>query len=283
MSRSSFTDFIKKYLPQPKVPETKGILQGFVKESIEKFKDDGLDDDDIDSLEKVASKEGTINIVPKEYLFIDLTKEPRTKDRGKSQGKRDWKNVKGITLHQTAVDFGTNPMRLLNVPVHGATLKDGKIVLLHTPTAYMWHAHSLNKYDVGIEVSCRTAGVHGVERTFWRSKREIDAKKTYEDLVADPTEIQLEATKELCRYYIRLVEENGGKIEFIHAHRQGHKSRVGDPGSLIWQKVAIPIMEEFGLSCGPIGWKVGSGNPIPEIWDKIRGKGISYSSSFKGF
>lgn len=279
--RSSFSDWFGQFIPSPKVPETKGILKNKTKK-INDYEDDGLDEDSPEELEKAAKKEKLI-IIPEEFEFTDLTKEPRTKKRGESKGKRKWKNVKGITLHQTAVDFGTNPRRMLNVPVHGATLKDGKIVLLHTPTDYMWHAHSLNKYDIGIEVSCRTAGILGNSKTFWRSKREKENEKKYKDLVSDPTNIQLEATKELCRYYIQLVKENGGEIKFIHAHRQGHKSRVSDPGSLIWQKVAIPIMEEFGLSSGPVGWKIGSGKPIPQVWDVVRGKGIEYTWNIKGF
>lgn len=277
--RSNFTDWFKQYLPQPKPPETEGILKN--PKNSKDFEDDGIDDDDLEKLEEIASEEA-ISAIQDEFDFVDLTKEPKTKERGLSKGKRSWKNVRGITLHQTAVDFGTNPMRLLNVPVHGSTLKDGKIVLLHTPTDYMWHAHSLNKYDVGIEVSCRTAGVAGVAETFWRSKKEIKENKKYESLVREPTDIQLEATKELCRYYIDLVKKNGGEIKFIHAHRQGHSSRTGDPGSIIWQKVGIPIMEEYNLTCGPVGWKIGSGTPIPQIWDFVRGKGISYSKTFKG-
>lgn len=277
MVRSNFTDWFKQYLPQPNVPETKGIL--FVDpKHIEDFEDDGLDDDDIELLQEVVAKEE----VKEEFDFVDLTMEPRTKERGEAKGKRKWKNIKSICLHQTAVDFGTNPRRMLNVPVHGATLRNGKVILLHTPTHYMWHAHSLNKESIGIEVSCRTAGVHRVERTFWLSKKEKQAGKTYPQLVSDPTKIQIEATKELCRYYIELVGMNGGEIEYIRAHRQGHESRTGDPGSIIWEEVGIPIMEEFGLSCGPIGWTIGSGTPIPQIWDKIRGKGIRYSGSYKG-
>jgi len=211
-----------------------------------------------------------------QFQWTDLRDLPRTKKRGESKGSRKWSKIKGITLHQTAVDFGTNPKRLLNVPVHGGTLQDGHIILIHSPVDYMWHAHALNKYDIGIEVSSRCAGIEGNSRTFWRSRKEKKAGKKYENLVTEATEIQLEATKELCRYYIKLVEEHGGKIEFIHAHRQGHKSRVSDPGSRIWQKVAIPIMEEFGLTCGPIGWKTGSGHPIPEVWDPKNGKNIKY-------
>lgn len=278
--RSSFLEFFKQFAPSPKVPETVGILGDKVK-TADEYVDDGIDDDDIEALEQAAIKDDDDD--NDDFVFIDLTKEKREKKRGRSKGKRKWKDVKGITLHQTAVDFGTNPRRLINVPAHGGTLRDGKIVLLHTPTDYMWHAHSLNKHDIGIEVSCRAAGIEGDARTFWRSSKDIEKKKQYKDLVKEANDIQIQATLELCLYYIELVKKNGGKIEFIHAHRQGHSSRISDPGSKIWKEVAKILIEKHGLTSGPVGWKSGSGNPIPEVWDDESGKGIAYNWEVSGF
>lgn len=282
-TRAGFLDFFKQFVPSPRVPETEGILGDSTKK-VNDFDDDGVDDDDLDALQEAADHDEDEELEPEDgFTFVDLTKEPRPKKRGRSKGKRKWKNVKGITLHQTAVDFGSNPRRLINVPAHGATLRDGKIVLLHTPTDYMWHAHSLNKNDIGIEVSCRAAGIEGIGSTFWRSESDIQKGRKYDQLVKEAADIQIAATRELCRYYIELVEKNGGKIEYIHAHRQGHKSRVSDPGSRIWDEVAVPLMEEFGLSCGPVGWKAGSGHPIPQVWDEKNGRGIPYSWKTRGF
>lgn len=206
------------------------------------------------------------------FTWTDLKDEPRTKKRGLAHGTRKWSQITGICLHQTAVDFGTNPKRLLNVPVHGATLKDGHIILLHDPKDYMWHAHSLNKTTIGIEVSCRAAGLLEEAKTFWRSKREKEQGKTYEQLVKEATDIQLAATKELCRYYIEMAKKNGGEIKYIQSHRQGHSSRVSDPGERIWKEVAIPIMKEFNLTTGPYrGYKIGSGNSLPIEWDADNG------------
>ena len=207
----------------------------------------------------------------------DLRGEPRPESRGRSKGRRDWSKIKGITIHQTAVDFGTNPRRLINVPVHGATLRDGSIVLLQSPTAYMWHGHSFNKRDIGIEVSCRAAGVwddpatavNEGKWTLWLPKsirEKIAAGKTTEaENVSEATDTQLEATKELIRYYVDLVASHGGKIEFIHAHRQSSKSRTSDPGERIWKAVGKWAQEELGLSAGPPGWSAG-GYPLPDVW-----------------
>jgi hypothetical protein len=220
----------------------------------------------------------------------DLRGEPRTKSRGESKGTRDWSKIKGITIHQTAVDFGTNPRRLLNVPVHGATLRDGSIVLLHDPPAYMWHGHSFNKHDIGIEVSCRAAGIEGDGDSLWlpkevrhngkkvRSKTLTSAERL--EHASEATDDQLEATRELIRHYCELVEKHGGKIEFIHAHRQSTKSRTSDPGSRIWKACGIWAIEELGLSAGPPGWSAG-GYPLPDAWTG-EPNGVRYNSRIDG-
>jgi hypothetical protein len=258
MIRTTIFERLKLFLPQPKIEKNSEVS------------------------EKVIDEVSGNPATPL-FHWSDFTDTPKTKDRGQAHGRRKWSQITGITLHQTAVDFGTNPKRLLNVPVHGGTLQDGQIVLIHDPTDYMWHAHALNKKDIGIEISCRAAGIEGMAATFWRSQSEKEKGKSYGELVKEASDEQLEAAKELCRYYIKLVKENGGEIKFIHAHRQGHKSRISDPGSRIWQKVAIPIMGEFGLTTGPIGWRLKTGNPIPQAWDPVHGKGIKYTSSIRGF
>lgn len=218
---------------------------------------------------------------PSGRQWHDLRGEPRTKSRGKSKGTRDWSKVKGITIHQTAVQFGTNPRRLLNVPVHGATLSDGSIVLLHDPPAYMWHGHSFNKHDIGIEVSCRAAGIEGDGSTLWlpQSYRGLkgDARLKH---ASEATDEQLEATKVLIRHYCELVASHGGKIEFIHAHRQSSKSRVSDPGSRIWKAVGVWAQQELGLSAGPPGWSAG-GYPLPDAWTG-EANGVRYNHRVDG-
>lgn len=218
-------------------------------------------------------------VVKPSYNWTDLKKEKRTKERGKSKGKRNWTDITALCLHQTAVDFGSNPKRMLNVPAHGGTLQDGHIILLNSPIEYMWHGHSANMFSIGIEISCRAAGIEGNPETFWISKKEKTQKKEYQDLVTEATDIQLQATLELCKYYIDLVSENGGEIKYVIAHRQSHKSRVSDPGSKIWKRIAIPLMKEKNLSLHPV---IGSGNPIPTAWDPYQ-KEVFYNWKIKGY
>ena len=69
-----------------------------------------------------------------------------------------------------------------------------------------------------------------------------------------------------------MLENMGGKIKYIGAHRQSYGVKESDPGSLIWQLVALPMMEELGLSEAPT---LERGSPIPEAWDP-RNKGVPY-------
>lgn len=205
----------------------------------------------------------------------DLTLLPRTKERGEAQGTRDWKKVTGITLHQTAVQFGDRPKRLLNVPVHGATLPGGDIVLLHDPTDYMWHAGRLNRTDVGIEVSCRATGLEEQAKTLWLPKKDKHLKGEERLALESPaTDKQIESTKKLVRYYVDLVSKNGGKIKYIHAHRQSSKSRRSDPGERVWREVGEWAKQELGLSDGGPGWTKG-GIPLPDEWTG-ESNGIKY-------
>lgn len=225
---------------------------------------------------KEAEKEKKPSDTQSEQVIHDLRGVPRTKDKGKSKGSRNWSKITGITIHQTAVPFGTDPKRMLNIPVHGATLKDGSIVLLHSPTAYLWHGNSFNRHDIGIEVSCRACGIDGVPETLWLPKKYKDLEG--EQRLAKATEAtdqQLEATRQLVKYYVDLVAENGGEIKYIHAHRQSSKTKISDPGSRIYKGVNKWAIEELGLSAGPPGWSSG-GSAIPDAWSG-ENNGIPYS------
>ena len=192
------------------------------------------------------------------FVWVDMRRQTRTKKRGEAKGHRDWAKVTGITLHQTAVDFGTDASKLLNVPVHGCTLSDGQIVLLHDPTHLMWHGNGFNRRDIGIEVSCRAAGVEGEGKTLWLPKKLKHLKGQYRlSEGVEATDIQLEATKELVRHYVELVSANGGRIIYIHAHRQATSQRKSDPGSRIWRAVGEWAREELGLAVGPPNFKIG--------------------------
>lgn len=277
MIRSTFIDFFKQFIPSKKV-ETKEIepTGTVLTPEVEEYDEPEDVDEDAeiaadDAQEKPKSVEN--------WIYVDLTKTPRKKgSRGTSKGTRKWSQIDTICFHQTACIFST-PERMLGVPAHSGVMRDGKIVLLHNPTSYMWHGHSANKFSIGIEIVARAAGIEGDGRTFWRSSSDKKKGKKYEDLVRECTDIQLAACRELCKYYIELVKKNGGEIKYVIPHRSSHSSRVSDPGSRIWKEVALKIQEEFGLK---LRKPVGSGNPVPQAWDPSQ-VGVRYSPNVKGF
>lgn len=216
------------------------------------------------------------------YVWTDLRGVQRTKARGRAKGVRDWSKVTGITLHQTAVDFGDDPMRMLNVPVHGATLRDGRIVLLHEPTSLMWHAGSFNRRDIGIEVSCRACGIEGNADTLWLPRKYAHLKGDDRLAMAvEASDAQIMATRRLVRYYIDLVAQHGGRVRYVHAHRQSSKSRVSDPGSRIWREVGEWARREHGLMSGTPKWNAG-GYALPDVWTGAN-NGVRYSWKVSGF
>lgn len=221
------------------------------------------------------------------YRWVDLRTTAKTKRRGQAKGRRGWGAIHTIVLHQTAVDFGYNPTRVLNLPVHGCTLQDGTIVLLHSPLDYMWHAHTLNDCSIGIEVSCRAGGREDDPTTpakenvltTWLPKsvrqKILAGRTTYDREIREASSDQLMSTRALVKYYCDLVAANGGQIEFIRAHRQSHRSRVSDPGERIWKNVGIWAQQELYLS-SDANFRIGSGNPLPDVWTG-ENNGIPYN------
>lgn len=223
--------------------------------------------------------------------WVDMRTVKRTKSRGKRKGTRPWTKVTGITLHQTAVVF-SSAHRCLNIPVHSVVLDDGNggaiIVLLHDPTDYMWHANGFNRGDIGIEVSCRAAGIADDPETakdeskwtVWLPKI-LRGKGDPRDHLTEATDAQLEAARVLVKHYDDLVGKNGGALQFIHAHRQATKNRVSDPGSRIWLAVGEWARETLGLFAGPKDFKISNGFPLPDAWTG-RPNGIRYSWKVDG-
>lgn len=85
----------------------------------------------------------------------------------------------------------------------------------------------------------------------------------------------IEAAKATIRWAHADVARHGGKITHLFAHRQSSGTRQSDPGSALWQAIALPLLRELRLSDGGHGYRVGSGRPIPEAWD-ARYVGVRY-------
>lgn len=245
-------------------------------------KKDLLHPERTDSPEPETPLERLESSVPK---VLDFRDRKRTKSRGKSKGSRAWEDIVAITWHQSAVYF-ENPEVVLNWPVQSVVMPDGTIVLLHDPRSYLHHAHSLNRDSLGIEIVCMAAGIEGNDKTRnvpnkknpktgkkWTREQWLKKKPTVEC-----TQAQIDSSLALARYYSDLVEENEGSIAYQHTHRQGHKSRIADPGSRIFQKIVEVSAAELHHTIR-YGWSRGSGKAIPTFWSK-KGK-ADYSWRFK--
>lgn len=217
----------------------------------------------------VARSLGEVQAPPN---LIDLRKQS-----GKTQGKRKivygsrkWSKVTGVTLHQTACYLGERPERWLNVGCHIGITRTGKILWLHDFTDLVVHGHGWNAQCVGIEIDGLYAGIQGNPRTVWD-----DPSTPHREQGMDIRPEQMEAVKAAIRWIGQVIASHKGKLRALVAHRQSTDDRTSDPGSGIWQAVALPLMKELGLSDGGPGFVLGNGEPIPEAWDPER-TGIRY-------
>lgn len=215
--------------------------------------------------------------------FVDLRRTPRTKARGQANKVRKWEDITGITIHQTGGPNGDNPKQYINMPVQGAVTpgrenNPSKAILLHEPNIYMPHAlNLLSNRDIGIEISAQAPGVVGDPSSLWlhKSKYKKYGLKGRRDpnklkYAYDITEKQIPVTKKLIRYYVDLVAANGGKIKYIHAHRQAGPGRTSDTGEKIWTEIGRWATKTLGLSYGSDNssnlFHPQDGAPLPDIW-----------------
>jgi len=185
---------------------------------------------------------------------------------------RSWANTTGITLHQTACDLGESLERYDTIGSQWSITRSGKKRWHCDNNRIVYAANGFNNRTVSIEVNGLYAGDEARRlETTWDNpatkKRETPQDVTEESMIA---------LRMVCRFICWDVMRHGGRIKFILAHRQSSGSRENDPGSEIWQRAAVPLLAELGLSDGGANFKVDDGNPIPECWDATRHKGVRY-------
>lgn len=156
---------------------------------------------------------------------------PADKSRGQSRGVREWASITTIVLHTAGVR-GMHTDRWLGVPTHAAVADGGEVVLCHHLLAYLWAAHSANRYSMSLEV--------GGNRTL--------------------TDDQVEPARELVRYMVDERRRHHDGPLFIGPHRFFHKSRGVDCDAPIWGAVGEWAIRELDLELAPID---GSGRPLP--------------------
>ncbi|MAG64458.1 MAG: hypothetical protein CMK74_01070 [Pseudomonadales bacterium] len=188
--------------------------------------------------------------------------------------------VDTVVLHQTACrsSGGENWERWKRLSIHYIVTwgEDACAGWLHDADERMPHAQGWNRRSVGIEIEGYFAGIHDAETgeysKFWRPKSRPDRQP----MVPDP--MQLEAARQAVKHACERVKALGGQIKYIAAHRQSYGIKASDPGALLWQGVAVPLINEGVVEMYPGGLDHSKhpGKPIPEAWDPERCAGVPY-------
>jgi hypothetical protein len=182
------------------------------------------------------------------------------------KGVRDWGAIDSVCLHQTAVSLGERPARWNTLRAHVGVTREGQIFQVYGLSDLVYHGNGLNGRSVGIECSGSYEGVEGNRRTWWQPPGVAEPQR--------PTAELVEATKRAVRWVVAEVAAHGGRVRYCFAHRQSSSSRQSDPGSAIWQAVALELEREGLVETRP-GYTVGTGRVVPEAWDP-RCKGVGY-------
>jgi len=180
--------------------------------------------------------------------IIDLT---ATADKSKRKGTRDPKTVYALVLHQMACCFAPqDPLkRFLTVGAHFAIANDGRILQLHPMSTLLWASNGFNNRSVAVEFAGNFPDTRG---RWWQGS-------TYG--MNRPTAAQVTAGRQLIRHLMRTMG-----LTHVLAHRQSSGTRENDPGPDIWFDVGQWAVNTLGLKDGGPGFKIDTGNPIPEEW-----------------
>ncbi len=194
-----------------------------------------------------AGASGAVGALTGAGRIIDRTAHsPKSYRVGKP---RDMKKVYALVLHQMAFSRGNDPTRYDKVKSHFAILPDGKILQLHPEAALLMASNGFNTGSVAVEFAGNFPNTRG---TCWAADRFGCHKVTKE---------QIEAGRHLIRHLIRTMG-----LTHVLAHRQSSASRENDPGPDLWYHVGQWAVDTLGLKDGGPGFKVGTGNPIPDLW-----------------
>lgn len=217
----------------------------------------------------VASAEAACRLTPGPLVL-----DARARHPGKARkGLNPWSRIDTVCLHQMACDDGSDApgswQRWRDLAIHFAVLRHGQAAWLYDANVLLWHGHGFNGRSVGLEIEGWYAGVEGRPGTLWAPPGAPASRKVSQALQP----LQVEAACQAIRLAVQQVAAHGGRVKYIGAHRQAAGAeRQADPGSAIWQAVALPMMAELGLSTAPT---LKGGMPVPEAWDEAQA-GVPY-------
>lgn len=198
---------------------------------------------------------------------VDITKL-HERPRGYSR-RRKWKEITGVTLHQTGCEMPKNPMGWRKVNAHIGVTQEGKVIILNDPRDFIWHAQGLSKNTIGIEIEGNYPGIMNRPGTLWKGG-------------GGPHSLNDQMMEGLLQLYAWLwdaFDQNKQPWTRVHAHRQSSDTRRADPGEEIWKKVGIPwgrsLGEDIKVWDGGIGFRFKKGWAIPMEWDGTK-EGVKY-------
>jgi hypothetical protein len=169
---------------------------------------------------------------------------------------RKWKDIDGVTIHQTGCKMPTNANGWRRLNAHFGITSEGKIVIVNDALMMIWHAQGLSRNTIGIEISGNYEGICGNPNTLWKGGGPacyLDKKMSV-------------AIGSVLRYIKIDLDRENQKFLRVHAHRQSANSRIADPGSEIWRHARNWIKYIDGTDGGP-DYQMGSGRPIPREWN----------------
>tara|TARA_R100001510_G_C7652756_1_gene210689 strand:- start:2163 stop:2801 length:639 start_codon:yes stop_codon:yes gene_type:complete len=180
-----------------------------------------------------------------------------------------------LCLHQMACKDSDNQgwKRWKKLAAHWVITEgeNAKAYWLHDFSRRLPTSHGYNRRSIGFEIEGYFAGVGVDPKTFWKPKSSKRVPMV-------PTRRQLDAAIAACEASIYYVNTNGGEIKFISAHRQSYGTKRSDPGSLLWEGIAVPLFRKYkNLQIAPV---LDTGKQIPEAWDSTASRpetvGVKY-------
>lgn len=216
---------------------------------------------------------------PDQLIDLRAYARPTYKRKGEAHprpytpARRAWSKTTGVCLHQTACVLGERAERMYGVGAHFVVTRRGVVYWLHDFNREVIHGNGWNAQTWGIEIDGLYAGVEGDPSTVWDDP---STPRHEQGMVL--TDEAVFSTMQLIRWGHHVVTSNGGDHRALVAHRQASDTRRNDPGSAIWQRIALPMQEELDLRDGgerDPQFHIGDGYPIPEAWNPVR-RGIKY-------
>lgn len=174
--------------------------------------------------------------------------------------KRDVKKVDAIVVHQTGIEFGVSSkqikaaggdpvkakqQRALGVAAHMTVFNTGHAVVGNPLDWYVYHAGSLNKRSLGVEIEGLFPQQLGSKQLF---KGDLE-----------------EAAREGLAWLVEKGRAMGMPLRYIYAHRQSSMTRDDDPGEEIFRKLVLAFaVPTLGLEIAPDF--TSEGKKLPAAW-----------------